>query len=490
MPLIAANLWVNMIESVEDDVLMRAKQDVERYQQLRNSSNCLGLYNLLQETVFATGINSTAAIKTKFYALRPSHYRSVAAFLEAYDSYIGMLQDTSSSITENEKVEQLCEAMRELEDYKVIVAPVRTKAQVTTYSKFKDILIRQENDLTLRSVRDKSGEVPAMSAFEKSGWKRKSEFHDDKDRRKKRQADITCHNCGRKNHLSFECRSKKTVCNFCKKEGHQEKYCRKKATSKPQDKKTFTTNKRNGKKEAAKVAVVADAASATVACTDDNLWNDDKSCTSEFGVMANEGCRFCHKHAMVSGCKYVADRIILDSGATIHVFSDSSIPEKYSTPQPVSDSTKINGIAGSVRVVAKGFIPNFGRYYIVPGATANLISIREFCSNSPLKVEFAKSECTISADSEKIPPLVIKSGRDNTYSISLEKLHKLIRVAKSLAQSSLENEYVLEGNIASGFNSEVGNALGEAIAAGEVEETENSNKIYSTAQEHHLLQEM
>jgi len=156
----------------------------------------------------------------------------------------------------------------------------------------------------------------------------------------------------------------------------------------------------------------------------------------------------------------IADAVCVDSGATLHVFFDRKMVEQFISAGQIPDGTGITGVDDSfLPAIARGVIPNIGRFYVVPGATANLLSVREITRSGQYSVTFEGDRCIVSHTTmDTVPPLVVTAQR-GTYLIRLTQLNQLIRVpilalqAQAEGQSEVETEHVVT-NIAPTFNRE------------------------------------
>lgn len=155
-----AKLWVFLVSNSTDNVLQRVQRNRTTYDLLQTSSDCLSLWSLLRQTNHDSGANTTSSIRTRFHALRQvnpvtNKVLPIRDFLLEFDGLASLLQNTTSAVTDHDKIEQLIEAIHSTRYDNVITALV-TKTTDMDYISLKDALIRLEDRL------EKNTRIPTL----------------------------------------------------------------------------------------------------------------------------------------------------------------------------------------------------------------------------------------------------------------------------------------------------------------------------------------
>jgi hypothetical protein len=167
---------------------------------------------------------------------------------------------------------------------------------------------------------------------------------------------IICFNCGKKGHRSTVCRNKKCKCENCGKTGHQTRFCH---ANKPNNSFDENVNRVSEFKE----------------------WNEANEPEEESAMLMNDDD---YNHQVTQNKE---TEVIVDSGATVHVFMDEKIPLLHRSTPNISESSenkrlKLRGISGKpLRVTGSGYIKGIGKYFVVPEATSNLLSVSQLIEN-------------------------------------------------------------------------------------------------------------
>jgi hypothetical protein len=143
------------------------------------------------------------------------------------------------------------------------------------------------------------------------------------------------------------------------------------------------------------------------------------------------------------------DDLIVDfNGATLHIFRDINsvsefLPERL---PPTNKETGIRGIDNSYHpAIARGVIPNVGRFYVVPGAAANLLSVRELARGNEYELLFKENICTIRhVKYSTIPPLTVHANSSGAYVMKLSHIHYITRLLILAFQAELEENLCFE----------------------------------------------
>jgi hypothetical protein len=105
----------------------------------------------------------------------------------------------------------------------------------------------------------------------------------------------------------------------------------------------------------------------------------------------------------------------------LHIFRDINsvskfLPERLSSTQEIG----IGGIDNNYHpATATGVIPNVGRFYVVPGAAVNLLSVRELARGNEYDVLFKENKCY----SSTIPLITIPANSSGVYVMKLSHIN-------------------------------------------------------------------
>jgi hypothetical protein len=435
-----SDLWVFLVSNVSPEVLDRAQADREAYDKLQKEADCLGLYKLLYKTVMNNGSNDISNLRTRFHGLRQidplSNKRMpLSDFFREFEGYSSMLEGTPSKVSDDDKVEQLLNALDQ-EYFHEILFPLKIKQATTTYAKLKESLTKAEEVLSLRNpakrpftesndqalnathdAEDSHSDKRAKHNASENRSKRKTKNpHNGRNHKQNKQspkdsssnsdskATIVCHNCNKKGHKSNVCRGPPAKCEKCGLMGHLTQFHR--------DPRAKSSNKASSNAEQTMIAQGGQY---------DNDSEDDAVCF------------FSHVDMNV--------KLVLDSGATVHVFNDPNIVKDVATICSVNKGTKLVGIAGALEVSGSGTIPSLGRFYIVPSAKANLVSVIEIVKQRNYEVRFDNKGCVIqSTQFDTIPPLFLPLNRDNTVTLNAEEFHSLAQAFERAFNAAHEDE--------------------------------------------------
>jgi hypothetical protein len=120
------------------------------------------------------------------------------------------------------------------------------------------------------------------------------------------------------------------------------------------------------------------------------------------------------------------------------------LPERLSPTQEIC----IRGIDNNYHpATARGVIPNVGRFYVGPGAAANLLSVRELARGNEYDVLFKENKCTIChvKYSSTIPLITIPANSSGAYVMKFSHINYLNRMPIILAfQAELEENLRFE----------------------------------------------
>jgi len=185
---------------------------------------------------------------------------------------------------------------------------------------------------------------------------------------------LKCQNCGRGGHRARDCRNARATCTYCSKGGHLEEFCREKR----KDEKSQNGGGRNDSRHQAHTAEVQ-------VRYDD----EDEYSAPEHGYVVDieqhSALMLAHWCPDGDEWKKVAkdEEVIIDSGASIHIFKHPDAAKYLVDKQGLSPVDKhrritVCGIGGvNLEATHHGNIPGLGKCVVVPKATHNLLSVNQ-----------------------------------------------------------------------------------------------------------------
>ena len=403
-----ANLWIFIISNLTASVHSRIKVKLS-YKEIQSTSDVLRLWKLLFQTVKVVGANAGPGTRQHWHTLRQvdpetGSCKSLIEFLIEFENLLSILKGTESEPTDNEKVHQLIAAIKP-QKYAYVTTPIITqRIKTITYQKLKDELMRlEEANLVSEEVFERDPSV-AMQVKEgedilpnkrnkfinKNNYKNKNKNNNNKEGRtfKSNNHTIpTCFNCDRKGHNTRECNKNPVICNYCKGKYHMEKYCFKKSKNEDKETQKPSTNQPNNNNNIKKVTFKQPKVNAVINTDKETYqeeWTDDEEPQELSNTMRGLNT-FPVLSTKIRSKQPI--EILIDSGASIHVFNDINIPNVHTETKPVADTASILGINGEkLKVSGRGFLKGIGRYYVVPGAAANLLSVAEMTKRGSYSV--------------------------------------------------------------------------------------------------------
>lgn len=455
-----ANLWVLLVNSVEKEVLDKLETSTTDFSTWQKSSDVLNLWKRLKDLVMQESTNNAARVRQRWSNLRQAEpeKKSLVETVKLFDMYLKYLDGIGASVaatlTEQDRIQQLLTCVDQKRFEPIIQMHHCGINPMTSYAKLKDTLFKFDDTCSPYLVpKVEKDSTLAMSTFKydvgKKGTTDKS---------------IECHNCGRRGHKSFECSKPKRDCNKCGRNGHMGKYCRSKGkkeggevgSSSNQKSKTEGRSKRNvhfHEKRAEEQDNSKKQKTAYYLEREDNM---DTSCKVEEWLTDDDDdmCRGCYTTLVSS--TYANDGnekdslLVIDSGAEVHVFKHISLAKRIGRVVNLQTSKghTIMGVSGR-KLLAEhvGTIQDFGDFYVVPEAHANLFSIIEATKSGNFAVTFDDSGCNLTygcrrSTDEDSTGNVIHIPRQNCsiYQITISQLRQIIRCKRALL-SAIEREY-------------------------------------------------
>jgi len=479
-------LWLWIALSIDTNILDKLRNQ-KTYATLQATKDCLGFWNLIFEVVVngSFGANAPGNNRMKWQSLAmydkisKRNIRTLAEYIHEFNGYVLLLKGSSSEPTEHDQSAQFVNGLHPIRFSTYITKIIGDGNVYPSLADIQDTVTRI--DAHLESHDPASDRDPSVALMTRVGGKRRREdAHERSDN--KRPAGRVCANCGEEGHRTSDCTQPKVQCDFCDNFGHMGLYCFKRIRAKKEllleQKKTHKhrgggggggsgkDNKKDKKKKPFKPRNdhqgTESAAQATATVPSVNAitsglqaakiaqdtfapryegWNDvDHLMNVQIPGPQQDGTHtafMAHpvQHARLS-IMPDQDVILIDSGASIHVFRSAETVTGYIENWVPPPSAGIVGIGGVfLPASARGYIPKCGRFYVVPSAHANLLSVSEFAQHSDYQVTFVGNACEIMARSPSaselslIPPLTVEWSRaHNAYPISAGQLNQLLRL--------------------------------------------------------------
>ena len=211
----------------------------ERYEELRNQRNLIGIWNLIEELIFtdANGVFTAANASSAFNELQQGE-KTFDSFVIDLRRIVSAMNDFGAAIPGILISSKLLNSMNCKNIPAVISqhATYSTTVPVPTIAVMIPIFQRLFGaDSSNKGNRNNSKVTRAEPTFQQQNFQRtmrtdqvKAMVSVDISNTDKKRALNECTNCTRSGHFMNECPKPKVTCNICHKQGHRDAYCRSK----------------------------------------------------------------------------------------------------------------------------------------------------------------------------------------------------------------------------------------------------------------------